>query len=298
MTTTHRLPATHIFTVDVEEHFQVSAFERVVSRAQWGSLPSRIERNTDVLLDLLARRGVAGTFFTLGWIAERHPGVVRRISEAGHEVASHGWWHRRVTSLTRDEFRHEIRSSREILEDTSGQPVLGFRAPSFSITPGTEWAFDILLEEGYRYDSSLFPIQRPGYGYPSAPPIPHVIQRPAGTLYELPMATITYAGFRIPAAGGAYLRHFPYSLVRRAFREHTQCGVPALFYIHPWEIDPEQPRLRASWLTRARHYGGLTKTLPRLEQLLAEFRFTSAARSLGLCTPRLYQSGGPAVAPL
>ena len=288
MSTAHRASTTHIFTVDVEEYFQVSAFERLVSRADWEALPSRVERSTDMLLDLLARRGMTGTFFTLGWIADKHPAVVRRIADAGHEVASHGWWHRRVTSLTHEEFRRDVRSSKEILEDVSGQPVFGFRAPSFSITPGTEWAFDILLEEGYRYDSSLFPIQRPGYGYPSAPPIPHLIQQPAGTLYELPMATVRYAGLRIPAAGGAYFRHFPYALVRRAFREHTASGIPALFYIHPWEVDPDQPRLRASWLTRVRHYGGLRKTLPRLERLLSEFRFTSAVDSLGLSTPRLY----------
>ncbi len=287
----------HIFTVDVEEYFQVSAFEDVVARADWGKLPSRVERSIDILLNLLARRGVVGTFFTLGWIADKHPDVVKRIADAGHEVASHGWWHRRVSSLTREEFRRDVRSSREVLEDTSGQPVFGFRAPSFSLTPGTEWAFDILLEEGYRYDSSLFPIQRPGYGYPSAPPVPHVIQRPAGTLYELPMTTITCAGLRIPAAGGAYFRHFPYSLIRRAFREHTASGIPALFYIHPWEVDPEQPRLRTSWLTRARHYGGLGKTLPRLEQLLSEFRFTSAARSLGLSTPRLCRPQREPVSP-
>ena len=297
MSTMHHSPTTHVFTVDVEEHFQVSAFEHVVSRTQWGSLPSRVERNTEILLNLLARRGIAGTFFTLGWIAERHPALVRRISEAGHELASHGWWHRRITKLTRKEFRRDIRSSKEILEDVSGQPVLGFRAPSFSIVPGLEWAFDILLEEGYRYDSSLFPIQRPGYGYSSAPPIAHVIERPAGSLVELPLATVTYAGLRVPAAGGAYFRHFPYSLIRRAFREHTRSGIPALFYIHPWELDPEQPRIRASWLTRARHYGGLKRTLPRLEQLLSEFRFTSAARSLGLAPPRLHCSSTSPVLP-
>jgi polysaccharide deacetylase family protein (PEP-CTERM system associated) len=280
-----RSPVEHVFSVDVEEYFQVGAFERVVSRQDWGRYPSRVERTVDALLALLARHGATGTFFTLGWIAERYPLLVQRIHEAGHEVASHGYWHRRVETLTPREFREDVRISKAVLESACGAPVYGFRAPSFSIRPGTEWVFDILLEEGYRYDSSLFPIRRPGYGYPAAPTVPHLIHRPGGSLCEFPLATTSWRGMRIPAAGGAYLRHFPFALIRRAFLEHSETGIPAMFYIHPWELDPDQPRLDVPWHARVRHYGGLARTMPRLERLLSEFRFTSAARSLKLEPP-------------
>lgn len=278
----------HLFTVDVEEHFHVSAFDRVVSRDQWDHLPSRVERNVDVLLELLVRNDAVGTFFTLGWVARRHPAIVRRIAEAGHEIASHSFWHRRVGTLRPEEFREDVRAAKLAIEEAAGQPVYGFRAPSFSIIPGTEWAFDVLLEEGYVYDSSVFPIRRPGYGYPAAPADAHAIRRRAGTLLEIPLATTTIAGLRLPAAGGGYLRHLPLGLIRRALREHTDRGSPAMFYVHPWEIDPDQPRLAAPPVTRIRHYRGLARTLPRLERLLAEFRFTSVARHFGI--PR-----GPAV---
>lgn len=268
----------HIFTVDVEEYFQVSAFDAAVSRADWPALPSRIEYNVDLLLDLLARHGATGTFFTLGWIADKHPGVIQKIAEAGHEIASHGWWHRRVTTLTPEEFRSEVRSSKAVLEDVCGECVRGFRAPNFSIVPGKEWAFDVLLEEGYSYDSSLFPVRRPGYGYPNAIPLPHFIQRASGSLLELPMATLAWGGLRLPAAGGGYFRHFPYALTRRAFQQHTARGIAGTFYIHTWEVDQDQPRLPVSWLTRMRHYHGLSLTHSRLERLLSEFRFTSVAR--------------------
>jgi polysaccharide deacetylase family protein (PEP-CTERM system associated) len=272
----------HFFTVDVEEYFQVTAFERIAPPSTWASLPTRVEASTDRLLALLSRHGTVGTFFTVGWVAERYPDLVRRIASAGHEVASHGWWHRRVTTLTPAEFRQEIRRSKATLEDLTGQAVFGFRAPSFSIVPGGEWAFDILLEEGYRYDSSVFPIRRPDYGYPGAPAEPYQIRRPAGTLLELPMATTVVAGWRLPAAGGGYLRQLPYGLVARALREHSARGASAMFYIHPWEIDTEQPRLAVPLVTRWRHYGGLGRTWPRLERLFREFRFTSVARHFAI----------------
>lgn len=270
-----------LFTVDVEEHFQVSSLEPFVSREEWDSQPSRVARNVDILLDLLARHGATGTFFTLGWVADRHPDVVRRIAAAGHEIASHGWWHRRVVTQTPDDFRRDVRDARALLEDLAGAPVLGYRAPSFSIVPGCEWAFDVLLEEGYRYDSSLFPIRRSGYGWPGAPATPHVIRRAAGTLFELPPATTVIAGVRVPAAGGGYLRQFPFSVIRRAFREHARRALPGMFYIHPWEVDPEQPRIAAPWLTRVRHYRGLPETAARLDRLLAEFPFSSIAACFG-----------------
>ncbi len=265
----------HIFTVDVEEYFQVHAFEGVIRRSQWPALPSRIAHNVDVLLDLLAEHSVVATFFVLGWVADRHPNVVRRIAEAGHEIASHGWWHYRVTALQPEEFREDIRSSKAILEDISGHPVLGYRAPSFSITPGSSFAFDILVEEGYLYDSSVFPIRRPNYGWPGAPPIPYVKHCGNGSLLEFPLATSLWGPFRLPAAGGGYLRQFPFALLERAFREHSTQGVPAVFYIHPWELDPEQPRIRVGPLTHIRHYRGLRSSRFYLERMFREFSFTS-----------------------
>jgi polysaccharide deacetylase family protein (PEP-CTERM system associated) len=265
----------HLFTVDVEDYFQVVAFERVVDRAEWDRYPSRVEANTDRLLGLLDRYGVRGTFFTLGWVGRRFPALVRRIAEQGHEVASHGQWHRRVTTLSAAEFRDDLRESKAVLEDVSGQPCLGFRAPSFSIVPGVEWALDVLLEAGYRYDSSLFPIRRPDYGYPQALTAPFVIRRAAGSLLEIPMATTRIAGLRLPAAGGAYLRQLPYGLIQRAFRGAGERGVSATFYIHPWEYDADQPRLPCGRLTALRHYRNLGRTWERLERLLGEFRFTS-----------------------
>lgn len=280
MSTTTKTRATHFFTVDVEEHFHVSAFERLVDPATWDSLESRVDRNVNVLLELLARHETVGTFFTVGWVARKSPALVRRIADAGHEIASHTFWHRKVSSLSPEEFRADIRECKAALEDAAGTAVHGFRAPSFSIRPGGEWAFDVLLEEGHSYDSSLFPIRRPDYGYPGAPAGPHEIRRPSGTLLEFPLATTMIGPARLPAAGGGYLRHFPFALIQRAFREHDARGEPAMFYVHPWEIDPAQPRIAAPFLTRMRHYGGLGRTLPRLERLLSEFRFTSVARHL------------------
>jgi polysaccharide deacetylase family protein (PEP-CTERM system associated) len=270
----------HFFTVDVEEYFQVNAFEDIVSRDAWPSFPSRIALNVDRVLDVLTRFGVRGTFFTLGWVAKRHPRVVTRIAAAGHEVASHGWWHRKVGSLSVGEFREDVRSTKALLEDITGTAVMGYRAPSFSITPGREWAFDVLIEEGYAYDSSIFPVKRTDYGYPEATPIAHVIERPAGRICEFPLATVLWNGVRIPAAGGGYLRHFPYNIIQRAFREHSEEGQPAVFYIHPWELDADQPRLPVPLLTKVRHYGGLRSTGERLERLLGEFRFTSLAEGM------------------
>lgn len=233
-----------------------------------------------LLLERLAKHNARGTFFTLGWVAEKNPEVVREIVNAGHEIASHGYWHRRIPTLNRDDFREDVRSSKRILEDVSGKEVSGFRAPSFSIIPGYGWAFEVLMEEGYRYDSSVFPIRRSGYGNPDAPRVPHVIETPAGRLVEFPLATTEVFGYRVPAAGGGYLRQFPFGVIRRAFGEARDANVTATFYVHPWEIDPEQPRVNVPLLTRVRHYRGLAKTLPRIEQLLQEFRFAAMGPSV------------------
>ena len=263
----------HHFTVDVEEYFQVSAFEPYVSRSEWDGFESRVAYGVDRLLDLLSRFETHGTFFVLGWIAERHRSVVESIARAGHEVASHGWGHHRVMTMTPDEFRESVRRSKSLLEDITGKAVVGFRAPSFSIVPGCEWALDILIDEGYRYDSSLFPIRRSGYGYPGGQRDPHWIERPRGRLAEVPPATLRIGGVNLPAAGGAYLRLLPSGLSRMAIRNCQRRGVPATIYVHTWEVDPDQPRLDVGWLTRIRHYGGIEHTADRLRRLLAEFRF-------------------------
>lgn len=274
-------PTSHFFTVDVEEYFQVRALEAAVSRDEWTSQPSRLGRSIDILIERLSRQNVTGTFFVLGWIAKHRAEVVASIARAGHEIASHGYWHERVTTLTREEFREDIRSAKHTLEDLVGTEVLGYRAPSFSIVPGCEWAFDILLEEGYRYDSSLFPIRRRGYGYPAAPRVPHTIHRAGGALGEFPLATTDIFNYPVPAAGGGYLRQFPLGIIRRAFREADERSVPATFYIHPWEIDPDQPRLPVSIFNQFRHYRGLTGALDRIDQLLSEFRFRSITSYIG-----------------
>jgi len=272
----------HFFTVDVEEYFQVKALEAAVSRKDWLSRPSRLAGSIDALLEKLDRYSVRGTFLVLGWIAKHRPEVVLAIAAAGHEIASHGFWHERVTALDRDTFREDVQISKQALEDLIGGEVVGYRAPSFSIIPGWEWAFDVLIEEGYRYDSSLFPIRRRGYGYPDSPRTPHVIQRPAGRIAEFPLATTSFFRYPIPAAGGGYLRQFPLAIIRRAFREASERCEPATFYIHPWETDPGQPRLPVSVLNRLRHYRGLGSTLERIDLILEEFSFTTIASYLPL----------------
>lgn len=275
------LPSTHartmhLFTVDLEEYFQAAALEPYVGRERWNKIPSRVEAATDYLLAVLAEHGATATFFTLGLVAERTPAVVRRIAEAGHEVASHGWSHRRVDSLTPADFRTEIARSRDLLEQVSGQSVIGYRAPNFSIVAGCSWAYPILLEEGYSYDSSAFPGRASGRHYMSimqaAPPSPHPT--------IVPLSCAQFGRLVVPAAGGAWFRLFPYALTRRALLQAEWRGEAGVFYIHPWELDPTQPRLPVRTLTRVRHYGGLQRTRERLERLLREFRFTSVAQWL------------------
>jgi polysaccharide deacetylase family protein (PEP-CTERM system associated) len=271
----------HHFTVDVEEYFHAGALEPFVKRTDWARLPSRVASQVYRLLELLERFHARATFFTLGWVAEREPGLLKLMVRQGHEVASHGWDHQRVTHQTPQTFRDTIRRSKQRLEDLCGTQVVGFRAPNFSIVPGREWALDILVEEGYRYDSSMYPVRRPGYGYPKAPPDPHCLRREAGDLWEVPPATIRFLGSLLPAGGGAYFRLLPYALVRAALTRAARRGVPGTFYVHPWEIDDEQPRLSRGWLTRLRHYGGLKRASGRLSRLLGEFQFTTVADSMG-----------------
>jgi polysaccharide deacetylase family protein (PEP-CTERM system associated) len=267
----------HHFTVDVEEYFNFLGFERRVPMKEWDGLESRVEASVEQLLGMMDETGSTGTFFTLGWIAERHPEMVRRISLQGHEMASHGYSHRRVAELTPAEFREEVRSTKGILEDLVGKPVVGFRAPHFSLVQGCEWALDVLLEEGYEYDSSLFPIRRKGYGYPAGQRDPYTIERPAGTLREIPPATLRIAGRNVAAGGGTWFRVFPYALISRALQECARRGVPGTFYVHPWEIDPDQPSLEAPPVHRFKHYVGLRTMPARLRRLLEEFDFRPIA---------------------
>ena len=259
-------------TVDVEEHFQVGAFERHVARADWDRLPSRVERNTDAVLQIFGDAGVRATFFTLGWVAERHPGLIRRIVGGGHELASHGMAHIRATDQDPSEFREDVRRAKGLLEDVGQTPVRGYRAASFSIAAGNMWAFEVLAEEGYLYSSSLYPIRHDHYGMPEAPRIAH---RPRGErgVIEIPISTVTLFGRNLPCGGGGYFRLSPYGLSRWALRRvNGSAAQPCVFYFHPWEIDPAQPRLRGvGWKSRFRHYVNLRRMEPRLRRLLHDF---------------------------
>ena len=264
----------NVMSVDVEEHFQVSAFERTISRESWPDHESRVRDNTRRLLDLFDEVGVSATFFVLGWVAERHPGLVREIAERGHEVASHGYSHRLVYEQSEDDFRRETVRSRSLLQDASGQPVIGYRAASFSIGWKNLWALDVLAESGFRYDSSLFPIVHDRYGIPGAPRTIREMPTPSGaTLVEIPPSTVRVLGRPWPIGGGGYLRLFPWGLTRWAFRRLNREGMPAIVYVHPWEVDPEQPRVPAPWVSRFRHYTGLRTTAGKLRRLTRTFRF-------------------------
>lgn len=261
-------------TVDVEDYFHVSVFDGVIPRSRWETLESRVERNTDRLLQIFGDSGVKATFFVLGWVAERHPAVVRRIADAGHEVASHGFAHRLVYDLTPAMFREDIRRSKAALQDAGGTQVEGYRAPSYSVTPRSLWALDVLIEEGFRYDSSIFPIHHDRYGIPVSSRRPYRLDRPQGSIIEAPGSTVRWGVMNFPVAGGGYFRILPYAWTRWGIaRINTSEQLPAIFYLHPWEIDPEQPRLAAGMLSRFRHYRNLAKTEARLKQLLADFDF-------------------------
>ncbi len=258
-------------TVDVEDYFQVQAFAGVIDRGTWDSTPCRVEANMDHILAAFDRAGVHGTFFTLGWIADRHPRVVRAIVAAGHELASHGYGHARADGQTPDEFRDDVRRAKRVLEDLGGIAVAGYRAPTFSIGPRNPWAFDVLAEEGYRYSSSIYPVRHDLYGVPDAPRFPY---RPAaGALMELPMTTVRLGGRNLPCAGGGYFRLMPYPLFRALLRRFNRAeAAPGVFYFHPWEVDPGQPRVTtASRMARFRHYVNIAAMPGRLERLLRDF---------------------------
>lgn len=259
-------------TIDVEDYFQVSAFENHIPREDWERLPCRIERNIDLILSLLDEQGIHATFFTLGWIAERYPALVRQIVENGHELASHGSSHFRVGDQTPQAFSEDVTTSKKILEDLGGQEVKGYRAPSFSIGTNTLWALDVLQEAGYRYSSSIYPIRHDHYGMPDAPRFRF---RPGGEagLLELPATTVSLFKRNLPAAGGGYFRLLPYSLSRWMMeRVNDQDNEPCIFYFHPWELDPEQPRQKGIQLkTQFRHYCNLSQMERKIRLLLGDF---------------------------
>jgi polysaccharide deacetylase family protein (PEP-CTERM system associated) len=229
--------------------------------------------NTERLLAIFDDHGIKATFFVLGWVAERFPRLVAQIAELGHEIASHGYGHRLIYDQTRRAFREDVRRAKDLLESTSGAPVLGYRAPSYSVTPRSLWALDVLIEEGYTYDSSIFPIRHDRYGIPQSARHPYFIHRPAGMLLEAPASTAAFGPVNLPIAGGGYFRILPYRWTRWGIHGINREGRAAIFYLHPWEIDPDQPRLRAGLLSRFRHYRHLDQTETRLRRLLADFEF-------------------------
>ncbi|MBB5018880.1 polysaccharide deacetylase family protein (PEP-CTERM system associated) [Chitinivorax tropicus] len=261
-------------TIDVEDYFQVSAFEHHIARGSWESLPCRVERNMDVILSLLNQHRTQATFFTLGWIAERYPQLVRRIVAEGHELASHGYGHLRASDQSPTEFSEDVVRAKKLLEDLGGVAVKGYRAPSFSIGAANLWALDTLKQAGYEYSSSIYPVARDHYGMPDAPRFAY---RPAAGqgLLEVPPTTVRMFNRNVPASGGGFFRLFPYHLSRALIKRVNQVDAkPAIFYLHPWEVDPGQPRQQGiSLKTRVRHYLNLSRTEARLSRLLADFQW-------------------------
>ena len=272
-------------TVDVEDYFQASAFDRIVSRSSWHERESRVVPNTHKLLEFFQRHRVRGTFFILGWVAERVPALVREIASCGHELASHGFHHQLVYTLTPDQFRDDVRRAKAVIEDAGGCQVRGYRAPSFSVVRSSLWALDVLIEEGYTYDASIFPIHHDRYGIPDAPRTTHVIRRGAGTIVEVPASTVRIGSSNVPIAGGGYFRLLPYAFTKWGIARVNAAGEPVVFYIHPWEIDPDQPRLPVSRLIALRHYSNLGDTLNRLERMVGDFAFDTIAAALDVDVP-------------
>jgi polysaccharide deacetylase family protein (PEP-CTERM system associated) len=274
-------------TIDVEDYFQVNAFARHIRYDEWDQYPLRVERNTVLIFDMLDEFGVKATFFVLGWVAERVPNLVREIQRRGHEIACHGYGHQLIFSIGPEKFREDIVRSRDILQDICGTRVVGYRAPSYSITNKSLWALDILVEEGFTYDSSIFPVIHDTYGIPDASRFPGTLSTKSGTLREFPLSTfpLKLAGkeYRLPIAGGGYLRLFPAGIISSAIRRiNSRENQPAVLYFHPWELDPEQPRIKAGLKSRFRHYLNLDKTEGKLRKILAEVKFGTMSNVLDL----------------
>ncbi len=266
-------------TVDVEDYFHVSGFDKCISRDDWPRMESRVESNTHRLLDCLAEADVRGTFFILGWVAERHPGLVRAIRAAGHEIGCHSHGHRLIYEQTPDEFRSDLRRGIGVLEDLVGERITAYRAPSFSITRQSLWALDVLIEEGITLDSSIYPTHHDRYGIPGTPLGPHRIDRPAGSLWEFPPPVYRLFGYPLPVGGGGYFRLYPYALTRLLLSRINAAGRPFAVYLHPWEFDPDQPRLHPGRLRAFRHYVNIAHTEIRLKKLLRDFAFDTLSEA-------------------
>lgn len=281
---------TNALTIDVEDYFQVSAFAPYIRRSEWDARECRVERNVGRILQMLDERGVKATFFTLGWIAERYPQLVRRIVEGGHELASHGYGHERASDLSQEAFAQDVGRAKKLLEDIGGQAVIGYRAPSFSIGTGNLWAFDTLARAGYEYSSSIYPIKHDHYGMPDSPRFAY---RLGNGLIEIPVTTLRMGGRNLPSSGGGYFRLLPYGLSRWMIRQINQVDrESAIFYFHPWEIDTGQPRIEGIDLkTRFRHYVNIPRMEGRLASLLADFRW---GRMDQIFLPRAIREAAPA----
>jgi polysaccharide deacetylase family protein (PEP-CTERM system associated) len=269
----------NVVSVDVEDYFHAEAFSDVVDRARWDSYTSRVVPNTHRLLELLGGLNVHATFFVLGWVAERFPALVREIAAGGHELACHSYWHRLIYKLDPAEFREDTRRAKSIIEQISGQPVNGYRAPTYSVTDRSVWALDILTEVGFTYDSSIFPIHHDRYGMPGAPRAPFRFQTPSGPMTEFPITTFRLGGYNLPVGGGGYLRLLPELYTRLGLRRVQKEGLPIVIYIHPWEVDPDQPRLPGRLSSRLRHYTNLSQTLTRFKNVLEAGNYTSFRES-------------------
>jgi polysaccharide deacetylase family protein (PEP-CTERM system associated) len=285
----------HCLSFDVEEHFQVSAFWSEARRQQWDKYESRVENNTRKLVELLAQHDTKATFFVLGWVAERHPGMVKDLASEGHEIASHGYGHELITMQTPEQFRQDVRRAKEILENLTGKPIIGYRAPSFSITSETSWALSILIEEGHQYDSSIYDrfqrSEKAGTREGSYP-----IDTAAGRIWEVSPSTMNVCGIQFPVAGGGYFRFLPYAASKTFLRQLEKQGAQLIMYLHPWEIDPEQPRMNGPWLSRFRHYINLHKTEDRLICLLQDFRFAPIREVIGPITQMCRERAGSLLA--
>lgn len=275
---------THAMTVDVEDYFHVAAFNKVIDPSTWDSWPCRVEQNTNTLLALFDRNKIKITFFILGWVAERYPELIKRIHQQGHEIASHGYSHQLIYKQDPKVFREETAKSKQILEDLIQQPITGYRAASYSITRNSLWALETLADLGFTWDSSIFPTRHDNYGIPGSPEEPYKIgTRQGKILTEFPLTTAKVLGQSVPAAGGGYFRQYPYFLSRWLFEAASLNQTkPQIFYLHPWEIDPDQPRVpNASWFSNFRHYTNLHRCLPRLERMISDFKFGTISESLG-----------------
>jgi polysaccharide deacetylase family protein (PEP-CTERM system associated) len=288
----------NLLTIDVEEYFQVEGFADVVDRGAWGSYESRVAAQTRRLLDLLDETRQKATFFVLAWSAARHPDVVREIVRRGHEVASHGTSHRMVDVQGPDDFRRDVRDARSLLESLAGAPVTGYRAPSFSITERTPWAHRILAEEGYVYSSSVFPVRHDRYGIPDAPRTPWVVRPGDGlSIVEVPPLTLRVLGQNLPVAGGGYMRLLPVGIISKAIERMNADGHPAVIYLHPWEIDPDQPRIPGRATNRFRHYVGLASMFGKLRTLLNRHAFGTMGAHLGAPSQRSAPAAPAAASP-